>query len=301
MIINHNTLKQRKAFDQFFIFEDHLSKLAFLGVLFVFVFSPLFVSAQIKSDFGVAYTYSIIDENFDYGDIISYDKDTGVHSLSKVDSDSNMFGVAVETPVLLFRAGSESGVPIIQSGKALVNVTTSNGPIRVGDYITSSSIPGKGQRADGKNVFVLGFAMESFGEGVDIKSGEVLSGKIMVMLNIEEIKDASVGASTDNGLNIPFIVGSGSAGPGDGGSQAGDGSGGVNIIKYSIAALIAITSIFIALRNFMSVINKGIVSVGRNPLAKSSVWSIVVFNTIIALVISIIGIFLSLIIISLPY
>lgn len=295
-------MKKHKFFGKFFVLIRYFSKPVLVGVFGFLLLIPFFVLAQTKSDFGVAYSYNIIDESFEYGDIISYDKESGVYSLSKTISDANIFGVAVESPVLLFRSGEEGKTPIVQSGKALVNVTTRNGPIKTGDYITSSSIPGKGEKATGENVYVLGFALEPFGESATSASaGEVLSGKVTVMLNIEEKKDTSSGG----GLNIPLFgsakgVGLGT-GSNDGGTGAGDGLSRSSIIKYAVAALITIASIFIALRNFMAVINKGITSVGRNPLAKSSVWSIVVFNTIIALVIGIIGIFLSLIIISLPF
>jgi len=298
---NFNNLKQSKIFNQKKFLFFSFTKLVVFTIA-VFIFSPLFSQAQTRGDFGVAYSYKIIDENFEYGDIISYDKGKGIYSLSKKNSDSNMFGVAVEDPVLLFRSGDEKKVPIVQSGKALVNVTTLNGPIKTGDYITTSSLPGKGQKASGKNIYVLGFALESFGNEADTeKDNKILSGKVLVMLNVEEKKDASSGS----GLNIPFFGGEENKGlgvdAGDGSGSESDGDGKVNAIKYTVAAIIAIASIFIALRNFMTVVKKGVVSVGRNPLAKSSVWSIVVLNTIIALVISVIGIFLSLIVISLPF
>jgi hypothetical protein len=295
----YNNLKQSKIFDQVVISFFSFTKLILVGVV-VFTLASFFALAQTKSDFGVAYSYKIIDENFEYGDIVSYDKETGIHNLSKKTSDRNMFGVAVEAPVLLFRSSDENKVPVVQSGKVLVNVTTLNGPIKVGDYVTSSSLSGKGQKALGKNIYVLGFALESFGDKSNIKDNNVLSGKIMVMLNIEEKKDTSLGG----GLNIPLFGNDENKGLGrdSGDSSSGaEGGGRVNAIKYTIAAIIAIASIFIALRNFMTVVNKGVISVGRNPLAKSSVWSIVVFNTMIALVISVVGIFLSLIIISLPF
>ncbi len=292
-------MKQSKIFDQIVISFFSFTKLILVGVV-VFTLASFFALAQTKSDFGVAYSYKIADESFEYGDIVSYDKKTGLHSLSKKSSDKNMFGVAVEDPVLLFRSGEKNKVPVVQSGRVLVNVTTLNGPIKIGDYITSSDIPGKGQKASGENIYVLGSALESFGDKEKAKGGDILFGKIMIILNIEERKDIS----SSGGLNIPLFSSDENKGlgvdPGDG-SSSGEGGSKVSAIKYIVAAIIAIVSIFIALRNFMTVVNKGVVSVGRNPLAKTSVWSIVVLNTIIALVISIIGIFLSLVIISLPF
>ncbi len=272
----------------------------FLAVFFILVLSFNSVFAQIKSDFGVAYSYKIIDENVEYGDIISYDKEKGLLYSSKKDADKNMFGVVVEDPILLFRTDGEGRMPIVQSGKVLVNVTTINGPIKKGDYISSSAISGKGKKASLEDGYVLGFALESFGDGLKVQEGKIVSGKVLVMVGIEEKKNKE---NLENSLKIPLFNSDENKGLGkdSGGGNSLNSKSGVNTIKYTVAAIVAIAFIFIALRNFMTVVNKGVVSVGRNPLAKSSVWSIVVLNTIIALVISVIGIFLSLIIISLPF
>ncbi len=66
------------------------------------------------------------------------------------------------------------GVPLALSGRVPVRVTTENGPIAVGDYLTSSAtVPGAAMRATGPGP-VIGTALSAFGtEGEDVQQGAV--------------------------------------------------------------------------------------------------------------------------------
>src|SRR5581483_3704033 len=63
--------------------------------------------------------------------------------------DSSTIGVVSTKPGQVLDDGSMSGptVPIALSGRIPVNVSTKNGPIKVGDYLTSSDIPGVAVKA----------------------------------------------------------------------------------------------------------------------------------------------------------
>src|SRR3972149_5460851 len=73
---------------------------------------------------------------------------------------------------------------IANTGEINVNVTTINGPIKVGDYVSSSEIPGKGQKASEFTGYMLGVALASFGEkdGIELvsKDKKLRSGQVIV-------------------------------------------------------------------------------------------------------------------------
>jgi len=63
------------------------------------------------------------------------------------------------------------------------------------------------------------------------------------------------------------------------------------LIRYVLSGLIAAISLTFAFRSFMSDANYGVISIGRNPRAKSSIQSLVFFNAILALAIASAGLF----------
>ena len=67
-----------------------------------------------------------------------------------------------------------------------------------------------------------------------------------------------------------------------------------NVLKYLLATLVVVGSIYVAFRNFGSNLRDSIVSVGRNPLAKPAIQSMVVINTILVVVVTAVGLFIGL-------
>ncbi len=263
----------------------------------VILFVP-FSHAQ-KSDLNVALTYTITDDNVLFGDIISYDKKNGVYSLSRKVGDEDIFGITVENPVLVLRTETNK-IPVVRSGQVLVNVTLEGGPIQPGDNITSSDVPGKGQKVVKKDSYILGVALEPFDEKTEGVKTEIIDGKNIVTGSIKVLLDVGIAASdSSTDKSIPFLneLVSNSEGGKVGIFGGIEDETKVNIIKYIIAALIAFGAIFAAFKNFMSAVDRSIISIGRNPLAKSSVWSVIILNSIVALMIGVVGIFISVIIV----
>ena len=71
------------------------------------------------------------------------------------------------------------------------------------------------------------------------------------------------------------------------------------IFRYFLAASVAIISILVSLFFFGKNVTKGIEMIGRNPLAKVPIQSMILVNVLIIAVIALGGIILSLIILSL--
>ena len=239
--------------------------------------------------YGIPSTYDVVGENIQSGDIVSHDALKNIYSPSVVPKDEDMFGIIDTTPVVVFRSGVNK-LPIVQVGEVLVNVTTVNGDISIGDSITTSEYPGKGQRFERGEGYILGYALESFDNSKStttaIVSGEeVIVGTIRVLLNI----GPSIDDYTDPTQSTIFVRE-------DGARETGLET----IFRYITAALFALGTVFVVLKTFGPNIGRGVISVGRNPLAKTSIQAMVVFNVILILSITIVAFIISLLIIFLP-
>ncbi|MFH1838438.1 MAG: hypothetical protein ABH808_03020, partial [Candidatus Kuenenbacteria bacterium] len=144
----------------------------------------VYSSAIAMTVYDVAETYPTKDETLEAGEVVSLDQDNAVF-VKRASSayDSNLIGVISTEPAVLLggfktektQFKDEIQVPLTLAGRVPVKISTENGPIKIGDYLTSASlIPGVAMKATepGK---VIGMALESY------DSPEI--GKIMVFIN----------------------------------------------------------------------------------------------------------------------
>lgn len=234
--------------------------------------------------------YEIADEEAVESDIMTA-TDKGLVRSSR-GFDNKMFGVITQTPILVYRSQDVKGKPIVRSGTAIVNVTTLNGPIKYGDYITSSSIAGKGQKAS-ESGYVLGIALAAFdgadSEQVDGPNGPVKLGKIPIALRVEYAELTNprfagrlfgfVGSSFLENVNDPQKFG--------------------NVVRYIAAGLVVLLSFTFGFLTFSRSIAKSIEALGRNPLAKSTIQLSMLINIGLLLITGVVGIVASILIIRL--
>jgi hypothetical protein len=125
------------------------------------------------------------------GTVVSIDSSlpAGVRASTRA-YDATLMGVISEDPGMVVgdAAGAGEGVPVMLalSGRVPVIVTTSNGPIRAGDFLTSSQIPGVAMRATGTG-YAIGQALTDY-------SGSEL-GRVMLFVkpgfvNVRQIRAA---------------------------------------------------------------------------------------------------------------
>lgn len=233
--------------------------------------------------------YQIADKEAVEGDILTASVD-GLKR-SDIGFDNKMFGILSDKPLLVFRSESE-GKPVIRSGIAQVNVTTLNGPIKYGDYITSSYVPGKGQKST-ESGYVIGVALESFtgegGEQIDGPSGKVAAGKVPVALKIEYAELTNprfagrlfgfLGTALLENVSDPRQLGS--------------------VIRFIAAGLVILLSFTFGFLTFSRSIAKSIEALGRNPLAKSTIQLSMIINIALLVITGIVGIVASILIIRL--
>ena len=99
------------------------------------------------------------------GDIVSAVSGADIRRASQ-SYDSNIVGVIATLPAYLIRLHKDDPYwgpnpqPVALAGRVPVNVTNESGPIKVGDFITSSSTPGYGMKAT-RSGRVVGMALEN--------------------------------------------------------------------------------------------------------------------------------------------
>lgn len=248
-------------------------------------------SSAIAQSQGIEVTsiYKIDDAEAIEGDIITAREDG--FKRSTIGFDNKMFGIISDKPLVLYKT-QEEGKPIVRSGITEVNVTTLNGAIKTGDYITSSSIAGKGQKAL-ESGYVLGIALADFdGQGaqeIDGPQGKVASGKIKVAIRIEYAELSNprfagrlfgfIGTSLLENISDPKQLG--------------------NVVRYIAAGLVLLLSFTFGFLTFSRSISKSIEALGRNPLAKSTIQLSMIINIGLLVLTGIVGIVASILIIRL--
>lgn len=219
---------------------------------------------------GIAISVPIIDKNVVDGDIITATSKGYTRSASAY--DPSLFGVVNENSAGAFETASGSAEPdekpVVSSGKAYVRVSTSNGAIKKGNFITSSTAAGVGQLAD-KEGYMLGTALEDY-------SGKQV-GIILVSLNIRYNAPIANGASRP--LNLFQLIKTGVTAP---------YLSPLTSFRYLLAGLVTIIAFTLGFLFFGKVAHSGVEALGRNPLAARIIEMSVVFH--IFMTIGIIGI-----------
>ena len=127
-----------------------------------------------------------LDKTLEPADILitdSFSKDSLVRKSGSIPYDSRLVGIVSTNPGLVAGGGEveetlNNNILVALSGRVPTKVSTINGPIKIGDPITSSEILGVGMRAT-KAGQIVGKALESY-ENSDPNA----VGKIMVFVNI---------------------------------------------------------------------------------------------------------------------
>lgn len=248
---------------------------SFLGLVILPLISPAWVQAA-SSGASVDYVYQIKDIQSQNGDIIS-NYPQGL-ARTNIAYDSNLFGVIETNPLMVYRRIDNQGTPIAKEGTVEVNVTTQNGVIKPGDYITSSSTAGKGQRAT-QSGYVLGVALT----GLD---GQNASGQVLVALNIQYLDTSGSPIRSSellSAFNSALL------------KNLQNPDKFIQIIRYSAAAIAILIGFGVGFLTFSRSIPKGVEAIGRNPLAANAIrFSIIlnIFFTALTIILGIVGAFI---------
>ncbi len=250
--------------------------LAIALVAFLFVCKTALAQEQVSS--GVAIQIDIPDKKVKNADVIGYTKSG--YFVTSTPYDPMIYGVITDKPaVSLEDPTGPSSHYVLSIGKALVNVSTINGGIKEADLITSSTIPGVGQKAT-SNGYVLGTALDAYSETDPNKIG-----KILVSLHPGFSSDTvALRSNLLENFNVAFATPFLSP---------------VNAFRYTIAGLAGLLSLALGIWFFGRVASRGVEAIGRNPLAGPQIMLSIVFNLGLTFVVMAIGIAVAYFILSL--
>jgi hypothetical protein len=258
-------------------FKIHICLMSLMGLM-------MFSAAPVSADFSaieIASSYRLADSRAKDGDIVSSSAKGLVRSTQA--NDSHMFGVVSTTPLVAYRSSGNSEVPVARNGIVNVNVTSLTGEILKGDLITTSEIPGKGAKAISSG-YVLGVALDGFngksGTQVDFKGKKYFVNKIPVGMRIEyaDINSPKTFKRMFDLLGQTFF------------SSASDPNKFGLIVRYIAAGHVSLVAILFAFLTFSRSIPKAVEAIGRNPLARNSIYFSLVVSVGVMLVVILLGI-----------
>lgn len=206
--------------------------------------------------------------------------------------EQNMFGVVVDRnqlPLVVTGENLENETFVAVSGTYNVLVSTEDGPIAIGDYVRMSSVNGVAMKAGTEEGTVFGRANGAFdGRGVnlgttklkDTSGGDqqtVTLGSIPVTIDIKGNPNV---ISTQS--NLPEFLQRV-------GQQIAEKE--VSPIRIYLSMGITLISIIAAIVMLYAGIRNGVVSIGRNPMSKKSIFRALIEVILAAVLILIIGLF----------
>ncbi len=240
-----------------------VSLVGLVSIIIIIVINLILTTTYAQSD--IAGVYDISDKDAKDGDLMTFDPDNGIIRAGAPYS-SHLFGILKDNPLAVYRRVDNSGKPIVRSGMINVNVTTLNGPIKSGDYITSSDIAGMGMKATDSG-YAIGIANGSFdeksGNSTAYQGKTIRSGTVPVTIGLVFADISAAGGQPGSSIL----------------NQAGNSlikniqtpQGFDRLMKFILAGLIMLIAIIFAFITLIRAIPKAIEAVGRNPLAKKSI------------------------------
>lgn len=206
---------------------------------------------------------------------------------------TNMFGVVVDRNQLPLTLTTEGGVEnetfVAVSGTYNALVSTEAGPIQSGDYVTLSAINGIAMKAGTEEAAVFGRANGGFdGQGVTLGTMQIQDvngaatqtvsiGSIPVTVDIRQNPNI---ISTE--ANLPDVLQRV-------GQQIAEKE--VNPIRIYLSLAIAVISVIAAIVMLYAGIRNAVISIGRNPMSRRSIFRALLEVVLTALLILIIGVF----------
>lgn len=204
---------------------------------------------------------------------------------------NNMFGVVVDKtqlPLSVTNEGIENETFVAVSGTYNVLVSSQEGSITAGDYLTLSSVHGIAMRAGEEEVTVFGRANGNFNDSsvslgtttLKDSNGGTKTVKIGSVPVTIDIKTNPNHKSTD--VNAPEFL-----------KRVGEAIADkeVNPIRIYIGVAIAVISLIAAIAVLYAGVRNGVISIGRNPMSKKSIFRALLEVILTAALILIIGLF----------
>lgn len=227
---------------------------------------------------GVAHMVEVSKKDVSDGSILSSGSKGAVQTI--VPYDSQVLGVVSRDAAIIFNtAAAANVVPVISTGTVYVLVSSSEGNIKKGDLLTSSTIPGVAAKAT-KEGFVLGSAMEDY-SNTDKKKID----KIAANLDLHYFNSKPTFPGTLSDV-FKLVLLPTKEGPNP-------------IFKYVMAGIVVLGSMILAFLSFGRAAAKGVEALGRNPAASHIIHLGIIFNVTIVVAIAAAGLVVAFLILRL--
>jgi hypothetical protein len=226
------------------------------------------------------------------GTIVQLDSTKQDKVLAATQSKLNqMFGVVIDPhilPITISSAALQNEVYVATSGTYNTLVSTQNGLIQSGDYVTLSSLDGVAMKATEKEKTVFGRAGAPFDGKTDVAGQVTLKDSTGKTINVSlgivpvaiDIKHNPNDKSTKAKVP-PFLQRVGQA----------VAEKPVSAVRIYLSVFIAGISIIIALMTLYSGVRTSIYSIARNPLSKKTILRGLMTVVLTSIIILIIGLF----------
>jgi len=210
------------------------------------------------------------------GSVITVDSEQAQYSISARAHHDSVYGVTAAQPALVFQTG-EQEVPVVTDGITYVQVSTAGGQISRGDFLVTAAAPGVARKATEDESYVFAIALEDYQTDAASQIGFIQADVSVerAELALEARRQAEMSAE----------------------DTAPDP---ISIVRAVIAVVLVVGGLFFVLYSFRSTIKAGVVSVGRNPRARSSIVALTIGNLTFALVLCAVVVFIAVAILILP-
>jgi len=233
------------------------------------------------------------DTQLDNGTIVQLTgKDSNQVKTAAQSDLKNMFGVTVDRsqlPLAITHDGVQNETFVAVSGTYNVLVSTQGGTIGAGDYLTLSSLNGVAMKAGTEEKTVFGRAAAPFdGKGITLSTvtlkdtagktdKQVSLGLIPVTIDIRSNPNQKTTKA-----NLPSFL-----------ERVGltIAEKPVSPIRIYLSIAIAVISVVAAIAIIYAGVRNGVISIGRNPMSKKSIFRALIETILTSLLILIIGMF----------
>lgn len=194
--------------------------------------------------------------------------------------DENVVGIVTTRPAISFvDSDTKDKYPLVTSGKAYVLVSAKNGPIKAGDPIATSDVPGVGMKAT-KPGIIIGTALQEYKP-----TNPQTIQKIELAISIRYYGQNAGETSIFDLFKLSLVSAANEQPP--------------VFFKYITAGFVVIGSVMLGFYFFGQVASRGIDALGRNPLAGRMIQFGIVLNVVITVVTIASGLIIAIIILRL--
>ena len=255
------------------------------------VFAMLFAALAVFIYASVSYAQTVLqgygtDEKLQRGMLVALQEDDESKVIPLTNETVDKFkGVVVEqndSPVTISSDERQNFVATI--GPYEVLVSDENGPVKPGDYLSTSSTPGIASKANEFHPFVVGVAVTEFtGQGDTLSTAEGEGSKRNIGRILADVSFGQNPFATDPDNNrIPELL-----------KRVGESIADKPVTNFRIyiATAIFISTAIIAGTMLFSGIRSAVIAIGRNPLSKASIYRGLIQVILFGLIIFITGLF----------